>query len=599
MATVKQCDTVPDFRAAEMDRRASAFLVFVGVTVLFACALAVSVWIDQEGTSVARLLTRTSPVAAGTSGGATPAPAGLESLAQETRGLVRRLAITAALAGVALAGATVLVITLGRRRWERRLGRLQTELHMAERRAETAGLTAQRLQADLARLDGEMKNKEAEFEQRVAARTAALASSTAALQSELNARRSAERLLAQQTKELERSKDVLGLHVQARTQELQRLQRLYESILNSVGEGIYGLDLHGRMTFVNPAAGRLTGRSVEELVGKPEHEIFRPGSAAVSVAEQGLKLDAQGNHLPEQTFIRKDGTRFPVEYTRAPLREGDRLVGAVVLFKDITERKRADEALARKAAELARSNAELEQFAYVASHDLQEPLRKIQAFGDRLKARCDAVNLTDGRDYLERMQNAAARMQTLINDLLTFSRVISASQPFVPVDLNAVIKDVLGDLEVRIEQTRAIVEVGPLPEVQADPLQMRQLFQNLIGNALKFQTPGTPPIIKITGRVMKDPLALDLKALGEAGLCEITIQDNGIGFDEKYLDRIFAVFQRLHGRNEYEGTGVGLAVCRRITDRHGGTITARSRPGQGATFVVQLPVRPPSPTLAP
>ncbi|HXG48613.1 MAG TPA: ATP-binding protein [Methylomirabilota bacterium] len=599
MATVKQCDAVPDFRAAEMDRRASAFLVFVGATVLLACALAIGVWIDQEGTRLGQSLARRIPAVAGDSGEVAATPSGLESLARETHGRVRRLAITAALAGVAMAGATMLGTTLGRRRWERRLARLQAQLDTAEMRAETAGLASQRLQTELARVNGEMKSLEAELERRVAARTEALASAKAALQSELNARRSAERLLAQQTKELERSKDVLGLHVQARTQELHKLQRLYESILNSVGEGIYGLDLHGRMTFVNPAAARLTGRTVEELVGKPEQEILRAGQAAGCLTEQGLKLDAQGNYLPEQTFIRKDGTRFPVEYTRAPLREGDRLVGAVVLFKDITERKRADEALARKAAELARSNAELEQFAYVASHDLQEPLRKIQAFGERLKARCDAANLADGRDYLERMQNASARMQTLINDLLTFSRVISASQPFVPVDLNAVIKEVLCDLEVRIEQTRAIIEVGPLPEVQADPLQMRQLFQNLIGNALKFQTPGTPPIVKIAGRVVKDPLALDLKAVGESGLCEITVRDNGIGFDEKYLDKIFAVFQRLHGRSEYEGTGVGLAVCRRIMERHGGTITARSRPGQGATFIVQFPIRPPSPALAP
>jgi signal transduction histidine kinase len=194
-----------------------------------------------------------------------------------------------------------------------------------------------------------------------------------------------------------------------------------------------------------------------------------------------------------QLFYRKDGSSFPAEYVRTPIREKDKEVGAVVIFKDVTERKRAEETLSRKAAELARSNAELEQFAYVASHDLQEPLRKIQAFGDRLKTRCDAVNLQDGRDYLERMQSAAARMQTLINDLLTFSRVISASQPFVPVDLHGVVKGVLSDLEVRIEQKKATVEVGELPTIEADPLQFRQLLQNLIGNALKFQAPGRPP----------------------------------------------------------------------------------------------------------
>ena len=235
----------------------------------------------------------------------------------------------------------------------------------------------------------------------------------------------------------------------------------------------------------------------------------------------------------------------------------------------------------------------MEQFAYVASHDLQEPLRKIQAFGDRLKSKCDAVQLQEGRDYLERMQNAAARMQTLINDLLTFSRVISTTQPFVAVDLGVVTKEVLTDLEVRIEQTKAYVEVGELPTIEADPLQMRQLLQNLIGNALKFQPPNAQPIVKITAQVIK-------RALGSGGetepvdeLCELTIQDNGIGFEEKYTEKIFAVFQRLHGRNEFEGTGVGLAVCRRITDRHGGTITAKSRLGEGATFIVSLPLKQP------
>jgi light-regulated signal transduction histidine kinase (bacteriophytochrome) len=182
-------------------------------------------------------------------------------------------------------------------------------------------------------------------------------------------------------------------------------------------------------------------------------------------------------------------------------------------------------------------------------------------------------------------------MQTLINDLLTFSRVISATQPFVPVDLAAVTKEVLTDLEVRIEQTKGKVEVGPLPTIDADPLQMRQLLQNLVGNALKFQAPNSQPLIKIQAQTIKSPFAGGPESTPDDEVCELTVQDNGIGFEEKYLDKIFAMFQRLHGRSEYEGTGVGLAVCRRITDRHGGIITARSKPGEGATFVVTLPTR--------
>ena len=298
---------------------------------------------------------------------------------------------------------------------------------------------------------------------------------------------------------------------------------------------------------------------------------------------------------------RKDGGNFDAEFVRSPIYENEGLVGRVVLFKDITERKQSEEALEIKAAELTRSNAELEQFAFVASHDLQEPLRKIRAFGDRLKTKCEATLPEEGADYLGRMQNAAARMQTLINDLLTFSRVISRTEPFVLVDLGQITREVLGDLEVRIEKSGAEVVVGELPKIEADSLQLRQLLQNLIGNALKFQPPNAKPKVEISGRIVAGregntpaPLELDQPAASavpdEPPFFQLIIKDNGIGFDEKYLDRIFAVFQRLHGRQEYEGTGIGLAVCRRIVDRHKGAITAKSKPGEGATFVVTLPL---------
>jgi light-regulated signal transduction histidine kinase (bacteriophytochrome) len=228
---------------------------------------------------------------------------------------------------------------------------------------------------------------------------------------------------------------------------------------------------------------------------------------------------------------------------------------------------------------LARSNAELEQFAYVASHDLQEPLRKIQAFGDRLKSKYGEALGERGGEYLQRMQNAAKRMQTLINDLLVFSRVTTKGQPFIPVDLAQVAREVVSDLDVCIERVGGHVELGDLPNTHADPLQMRQLLQNLISNGLKFHKEGTPTV-KVYGQLLD-------------GMCRLTVEDNGIGFDEKYLDRIFTIFQRLHGRSEYEGTGVGLAICRKIVERHGGTIAAKSAPGQGATFIVTLPVKQP------
>jgi light-regulated signal transduction histidine kinase (bacteriophytochrome) len=249
-----------------------------------------------------------------------------------------------------------------------------------------------------------------------------------------------------------------------------------------------------------------------------------------------------------------------------------------VAIEDITERRRAEEKLRQFSAKLERSNRELQEFASVASHDLQEPLRKIQAFGDRLRNKCYGTLGEDGRDYLERMQSAAARMQILINDLLMFSRVETKAQPFKRVDLACVAQEVLSDLEIQTERLGAVVEVGGLPVVDADPLQMRQLLQNLIGNALKYH------------RQERRHVSRDGCALSDQ-LCQLFVQDNGIGFDEKYLDRIFTVFQRLHGRGEYAGTGIGLAICRKITERHGGHITARSETGRGATFMVTLPVR--------
>jgi PAS domain S-box-containing protein len=395
------------------------------------------------------------------------------------------------------------------------------------------------------------------------------------LEEELDRRNRAERALAQRRQELESSKSVLELHVQARTEELQSLQRRYEMILNSAGEGICGLDTEDRATFVNPTVAKLTGWSVADLIGKSEQEIFLQNGAQRNGAPSDLLPD-------ERVFYRRDGSWFPVEFVKTPLVENGRVMGSVLVFKDITERKRSDESLSRKAAELARSNAELEQFAFVASHDLQEPLRKIQAFGDRLKVKCEGLGSLEAQDYLERMQNAAARMRTLINDLLAFSRVIRSSEPFVKVDLGGVTREVLSDLEVRIEKSNARVEVGQLPTLEADPMQMRQLMLNLLSNALKFQAPGAVPVVKVSARTFQT-------VSGES-LCELQVQDNGIGFDEKYLDKIFAVFQRLHGRSEYEGTGVGLAVCRRIVDRHHGSIQAHSQPGQGATFTVTLPI---------
>ena len=249
------------------------------------------------------------------------------------------------------------------------------------------------------------------------------------------------------------------------------------------------------------------------------------------------------------------------------------------LEQEVEERRMAQRKIAEYATELGRSNRELQDFAFVASHDLQEPLRKIRAFADRVIARYSDEVGPDGADYLRRMQNAAERMQHLIRDLLAFSRVSTRKSSAEPVDLRQVLVEVLSDLEVRLQQTGGKVEVGELPTLPADPTMMRQLMQNLVNNALKFHKATEAPLVRIGSRRLE----------GDAPEYEISVWDNGIGFDEKYRDRIFAPFQQLHARGEYEGTGMGLALCRRIVERHGGSITASSRPGEGSTFVVRLP----------
>lgn len=273
--------------------------------------------------------------------------------------------------------------------------------------------------------------------------------------------------------------------------------------------------------------------------------------------------------------------------TRSELKKREKLEERLIKMNERLERRVRERTakLEELNGQLNRSNRELQDFAYVASHDLQEPLRKIQAFGNLLEQEYGS-KLDDGKDYLDRMRNAAARMSDLISDLLSFSRVTTQVRPFVPTDLGQVVEEILSDLETRLADTGGTVEVGDLPVVDADPMQMRQVFQNLVSNALKFHKPDAAPVVTI---------GASAKTVNGVRCVAIEVSDNGVGFDEKYLDRIFAVFQRLHGRDQFEGTGIGLAVCRKIVERHHGTVTARSKPGEGATFVILLPLRQPEP----
>ena len=255
------------------------------------------------------------------------------------------------------------------------------------------------------------------------------------------------------------------------------------------------------------------------------------------------------------------------------------------LREEIQVRQRAEEQARHFAAELQSSNRALEQFASVASHDLQEPLRKIQAFGDRLATGYRAQLGTRGQEYIDRMRAAAARMRKLIDDLLSYSRVATRGQAFQTVNLQQVAREVLDDLDERVRQSDGHVEIGELPTLSADPLQMRQLLQNLVANALKFHRPNTPPRVCVSAR----PEQANGDNSSASNRWVISVCDNGVGFEPVYAERIFDLFQRLHGRDEYEGTGMGLAICKKIAERHGGSIAAHGMPGQGARFDVTLP----------
>jgi light-regulated signal transduction histidine kinase (bacteriophytochrome) len=273
------------------------------------------------------------------------------------------------------------------------------------------------------------------------------------------------------------------------------------------------------------------------------------------------------------------GRELVVE-SRWALRRGEdgKPAGFLVVNRDITARKLAEEALRSNMARLELVNAELQEFAFVAAHDLQEPLRKIMTFCDMAKTRCAPVLDGTSHDYLDRIARSASRMRQLLRDLLEFSRVAAKSEPFKKIDLVKIVREAADVFEASVKETGCQIEIENIPAVEADETQMSGLFQNLLGNALKFRGAEIPKV-KVYGE-------LDRKRI-----CEIFIKDNGIGFDQKFAELIFKPFQRLHGRGEYDGTGMGLAICRKIVERHGGNISAESEPGKGSTFIIRLPVR--------
>ena len=382
--------------------------------------------------------------------------------------------------------------------------------------------------------------------------------------------------------------------VRRRAEEaLAEEHNLLRGVMDAMPEQVFVTDRNGRFIIDNISHRVFLGvTKASEIEGTMPSDFFPPALAGEMEKDNRMVMETGHPILnEEQLIVREDSEVVWIATTKVPLNDIDgNCIGLVGVSTDISIRKEAEERLRLAAEQLRRSNAELQDFASVASHDLQEPLRKIQAFGDRLKIKCSVALGENGRDYLERMQDAARRMQILLHDLLTLSRITSKGQPFEPVDLKKVVEDVVTDLEVRIEQTGARVEIGFLPVVDADAGQMRQLIQNLISNALKFHAPAVKPEVMVSAKVLDNADSLAGSMPGEE-ICQVVVRDNGIGFDEQYLDRIFLVFQRLHSRSAFEGTGIGLAVCRKIAERHGGTISAKSAEGDGATFIVTLPMK--------
>jgi PAS domain S-box-containing protein len=381
----------------------------------------------------------------------------------------------------------------------------------------------------------------------------------------------------------------LNLTLRQSNEELKRERFLIDTLMDTIPDHIYFKDLKSRFLRVNRAMVSLFNlKEPAEAVGKSDHDFFAHEHAEQAYRDE-QEMIRTGKSLVnrEEKETWPDGTVTWVSTTKICLRDkSGEIIGTFGLSRDITGRKEAEEALASKAKELARSNKELEEFAYVASHDLQEPLRMIASYTQLLERRYKDRLDQDAHEFIAYAVDGATRMQVLINDLLAYSRVGTRGKPFALTDCEEVLNRTLSNLKIAIEESHAEVTHSPLPALMGDPTQLTQLLQNLINNAIKFRRKDEQPRVHVGASLEKKP---DSASEEHGPFWHFWVSDNGIGIDPKFYERIFVIFQRLHTRDQYAGTGIGLSVCKKIVERHGGKIWVESEPGTGATFHFTVP----------
>lgn len=366
---------------------------------------------------------------------------------------------------------------------------------------------------------------------------------------------------------------------QALRQNESRLRLLVDNITDLIALH----DASGAFTYVTPSAERVLGYPMNEFSALHPLDLLHPEDAARVRNDVRDEVEAGTGHIRFEARVQhRDGAYRWMETTLHLLRlESEEELRILSSSRDVTDRHQAEQALAQANEELRQRNRELQDFAYIASHDLQEPLRKVRAFADLMREDYHEAVDEQGQYYLKRMQDAATRMSDLITALLRFSRITTGERTFESVDLGRVLHTVLTDLEIAVEEQGATVEVeSEMPTVMANRTQMRQLFQNLISNAIKFSPPERNPVVRISAQLVDR-------------VWRISVADNGTGFEDKYADRIFAPFERLRSRSEYAGTGMGLAICKRIVEHHHGRIAVQSTPGAGTVFTIELPADEP------